>query len=142
MLEAREQPAVVAHLTRLRRQQLRLREQAAHERPHELGFGGAGTTCAQPLPAKARLGQMAVAQHRAHDRIVAELGTHARERFVGGAQIAARLLREHRELLARRGDVVGPHARGIDRRDRRHAGQPQMNEADAARGRRASAWRA
>ena len=36
VLEAREQPAVVAHLTRLRRQQLRLREQAPHERAHEL----------------------------------------------------------------------------------------------------------
>ena len=71
---------------------------------------------------------MPLAQHRAHDRIVAELRTHARERFVRSAQIAARLLREHRELLARGRDIVGPHARGIDRCDRRHAGEPQMNE--------------
>jgi hypothetical protein len=39
----------------------------------------------QPLPAKARLGQVTFAQHGAHHRVVAELGAQLRERFVGGA---------------------------------------------------------
>ena len=75
---------------------------------------------------------MAVAQHRADHRVVAELGAQPRERLVARAQIAARLVGEQRELLAARGDVVGPHPHSVDRRRRRLPGQPQMDQAEQA----------
>ena len=71
---------------------------------------------------------MTFAQHGPDDGIVTELGTQPSKRFIRGAQIAARARSKHRELFARRGHIIGPHARRMDRRDRRHAGQPKMNE--------------
>jgi hypothetical protein len=39
---------------------------------------------------------------------------------------------EQRELLAAGGDVVGPHPDGVDRRRRRHPGQPEVDQAQDA----------
>src|SRR3569623_1835747 len=67
VLEAGKPPAVVADLTRLRRQQLWLRVEPAHERPHQLWRRLRLHDMREPLPAKARLGQVAIAQHGAHN---------------------------------------------------------------------------
>jgi hypothetical protein len=63
---------------------------------------------------------------------------------VGGAQIAARPLGEQRELLAGRGDVVGPHPDRHHASDRRlmleaQADQPEQGPAVEGRGRRLDA---
>ena len=39
---------------------------------------------------------------------------------------------EQRELLATGGDVVGPHPHRVDRRRRRHPGQPEVDQAEQA----------
>jgi hypothetical protein len=69
------------------------------------------------------------AQHGAHDRVISELGTHARERLVRQAEITTRLGCEHRELLARCCDIVGPHASRVYWLARWHTGQADVNES-------------
>ena len=143
VLEAREQPAVVADLARL--------AAAAAAAARAGGARAAARAAATASPARPAMSrsQPKLASgrwpSRSTARTTASSPSSARTRAI--ASLAARrsrrgFVREHRELLARRRDVIGPHAHRVDRRARRHAGQPQVDEANAARARRASARRA
>ena len=106
-----------------------LREDAPHERTHERAASAArGTTCAAaPSRSSPRAGGRRAAPRARPRRRRARRAARA-----SASSAARRSRRGSRANIAScsrvAGDVVGPHARGVDRRDRRHAGEPQVNE--------------
>ena len=111
VLGTQNQPAVFVRVIGPAGEQNRLGGNPAHQHfssravqvVQSVQIGSGELDAVEGLPGKARFGEMAIFQRCAHHGFVAEFRAQARQRAVGGVEIARRLLGKKTQLFSRRG---------------------------------------